>query len=183
MQSLLYLSRAAVGVVERKGKQHLYYIYYRVCRNGPPRYPLLGTASAASGGGRGLGADSGGGGACRPSTCCRFESRCASFPSGGRFLSLSLSRPPPPGSLFAVEASLFAARLASRSLRSFSRRSAFDSNSCQSPSRLASLQKNVRMIKTGYHNTHIYGHPRRLGNMLGFTYSTACRGAGSSVVK
>jgi len=68
----------------------------------------------------------------RSSTCCLFDSLVGSAAdSGGRFLSLSRMLLP--------LASL-AAFLASLSRLSFSRRSCFDSYSCQSPSSLASLR-------------------------------------------
>lgn len=66
------------------------------------------------------------------STCWRLVSRFASFASGGRFRESLLS--------LLVEPDPFSAALrASRSFRSFSRRSALLSNSCQSPSTCWSL--------------------------------------------
>jgi len=59
----------------------------------------------------------------------RFGSRSAASPSGPRFFSFSAL----------TAASFCACRRASLSLRSFSFRRAFDSNSCQSPSSFESL--------------------------------------------
>lgn len=75
------------------------------------------------------------------STWTRFASRCWSLPSLARFFSFSLSRDGP---------SLAAFR-ASRSRRSFSLRSALDSNSCQSPSMFASLETTplVHLLQLG----------------------------------
>jgi hypothetical protein len=64
-------------------------------------------------------------------TCTLFASRSAASPSGPRFFSFSFSA--------LRDASFWACRRASLSFRSFSLRRAFDSNSCQSPSSVASL--------------------------------------------
>lgn len=79
----------------------------------------------------------------RPSTCTRLACG-SSWDETGRFLSPSFS--------FVV-----AARRASRSCFSFSRRSAFDSNSCQSPSMAASLRRISCQVQ----------EKERWGNLLG----------------
>lgn len=102
------------------------------------------------------------------STCCRFGSRETSVDSGGLFLESLFSLPLTSRVLFS------AAFLASLSFLSFSRRSALDSNSCQSPSICWSLHKKVVAVSIKHGNTKI---PE------GSTHSTTCRGSGASVVK
>lgn len=85
-------------------------------------------------------------------------------------VSLSLVAADPLALLFSFSfSSRRTARRASWFFRSFSLRKALDSNSCQSPSRSLSLW--MMLTKAPF--------VIRKGD----TYSTACRGAGSSVVK
>lgn len=142
------------------------------------------------------------------SMCWRLASRCSMLPTspfpsasvagGGRFffswlLFLLLLLLPSLSPLTSIapataaiagftlsgeEMALATALRASFALRSFWRRSALDSNSCQSPPISASLKMRV---STGFQEKNKKKKTIRHG--LGQTYSTACRAGGSSWVK